>query len=167
MFQHRIAITRNEFTAIAVCCGLLIVGDVANIVLEDRNPFEDEYAKDDSVFFALSKAELSTTRIESVPDTTTSDSTQSKDPVLADSSNLSEDEGLISSASQPGRIDLNTASAQTLTRLPGIGPALAARIVESRTRFGPFKSVREITRVSGIGKAKLARIEERAFVSGS
>jgi competence protein ComEA len=49
-------------------------------------------------------------------------------------------------------IDPNTATAAELDRLPGIGPSLAARIVEERDRR-PFTSVADLTRVRGIGAA--------------
>jgi len=55
-------------------------------------------------------------------------------------------------------IDLNTASASDLDALPGIGPALAQRIVEYRQRHGPFRKVDDLIQVSGIGSEKLAQI---------
>ena len=51
----------------------------------------------------------------------------------------------------PG-IDINTADEETLQQLPGIGPALAERIVADRAANGPFDSVDELTRVPGIGE---------------
>ncbi|MFM9996720.1 MAG: ComEA family DNA-binding protein [Phycisphaerales bacterium] len=48
-------------------------------------------------------------------------------------------------------VNLNTATAAELELLPGIGPALAARIVEHRRSNGPFKSVEELDLVRGIG----------------
>lgn len=56
------------------------------------------------------------------------------------------------------RIDPNTAPAEQLDRLPGIGPAIADRIVEHRQRSGRFRSVEDLSTVSGIGPAALARI---------
>jgi len=53
----------------------------------------------------------------------------------------------------------NTASASELERLPGIGPKLAARIVEWRQTHGPFKKPADLRRVSGIGHKLLQRIE--------
>ena len=56
-------------------------------------------------------------------------------------------------------IDLDRATAEELVALPGIGPVLAARIVENRKRFGPFRSVAALERVRGIGPARIAAIE--------
>lgn len=55
------------------------------------------------------------------------------------------------------RVRINSASAGELQQLPGIGPALAQRIVETRNR-GRFASVEDLLRVPGIGKAKLAKL---------
>ncbi len=55
-------------------------------------------------------------------------------------------------------VSLNSASARELEELPGVGPALAAAIVDDRTKNGAFSSVDELDRVSGIGPAILARI---------
>ena len=57
------------------------------------------------------------------------------------------------------RVRINSASASELQALPGIGPALAQRIVAERSR-GRFISVEDLQRVPGIGKAKLARLQE-------
>ena len=58
------------------------------------------------------------------------------------------------------RIDVNSASAAELDRLPGVGAALAQRIVAERERGGAFDSPDDMRAVSGIGPAKLARIAE-------
>lgn len=55
-------------------------------------------------------------------------------------------------------IDVNRADAEALLDLPGIGPALAARIVEAR-RERPFTSIRDLERVRGIGPSTVARLE--------
>lgn len=58
----------------------------------------------------------------------------------------------------PVRYSINRASAAELTRLPGIGPALAERIVQYRERCGGFRSVEELKNVKGIGDKIFARI---------
>jgi len=58
-----------------------------------------------------------------------------------------------------GPIDLDVATAAELDRLPGIGPALAARIVANRDSLGPFGSLAELDRVRGIGPALCKRLQ--------
>lgn len=62
-------------------------------------------------------------------------------------------------------VDLNQATADELTRLPGIGPVLAARIVAARETSGPFASVDDLRRVGGVGAAKLERVRPLVTVS--
>ena len=52
---------------------------------------------------------------------------------------------------QAGKINVNTADAEQLDSLPGIGPALAARIIEYREKNGPFQTPEDVTKVPGIG----------------
>ena len=52
-------------------------------------------------------------------------------------------------------IDLNRSSAADLEDLPGVGPVLAARIVDFRESNGPFETVEDLLDVGGIGEAKL------------
>ena len=64
-------------------------------------------------------------------------------------------------ASQKPRelVDLDTAGLETIEGLPWIGPALAARIIESRERCGTFGSMEALTRVYGIGAGMAKRLE--------
>jgi competence ComEA-like helix-hairpin-helix protein len=64
------------------------------------------------------------------------------------------------------RIDLDRASIEDLTRLPRIGPALAARIVRDRETHGPFGSVEGLERVAGIGPTVLEALRPHVSVSG-
>lgn len=56
-------------------------------------------------------------------------------------------------------LDLNLASVADLELLPGIGPALAQRIVEARGKNGAFSRVEELLAVRGIGPATLKRLQ--------
>jgi len=68
------------------------------------------------------------------------------------------------STGQSAPINLNTASVADLDTLPGIGPALAQRIIDYRTQHGSFHSVDELRNVSGIGDAKFAEIKDLVTV---
>lgn len=55
-------------------------------------------------------------------------------------------------------VNVNSASAAELDKLPGIGPALATRIIIYRTQYGHFKSLDDLDQVSGIGTKKLEKL---------
>ncbi|GAA2831960.1 competence protein ComEA [Leucobacter komagatae] len=63
-----------------------------------------------------------------------------------------------------GGINVNSASVDQLTELPGIGPALGQRIVDWREANGPFTSVEQLTEVSGIGAKTLERFRDRVIL---
>jgi competence protein ComEA len=69
------------------------------------------------------------------------------------------------SADKPENVDINSATATELELLPGIGPALAQRIIDYRSNNGPFKVEEDLLKVSGIGPKKLAAIRARITVS--
>lgn len=62
-----------------------------------------------------------------------------------------------------GKVNINSATAQQLEALPGVGPKLAARIVEYRQKAGGFKSAQELMNVKGIGEKNFEKIH--AFVT--
>lgn len=62
------------------------------------------------------------------------------------------------------RVDINSAAAAELAALPGLGEALAARIVAWRAENGPFSSVEALLEVPGIGPGKLDGLRDRLRV---
>ena len=56
-------------------------------------------------------------------------------------------------------VNLNTATAADLEKLPGIGPATAARIVEYRQKNGPFKKTEELMNIQGIGEKSFLKLK--------
>ncbi len=59
-----------------------------------------------------------------------------------------------------GSININSATAQELTRISGIGDVLAGRIVEYRLKFGPFRDVEDLKNVKGVGDKKAGTIKK-------
>lgn len=72
--------------------------------------------------------------------------------------------GIAGSGSGKGLIDLNTASAELLETLPGIGQVRAQAILEYRKRNGPFRSVEQVTGVEGIGPNTYQQIQDLVTV---
>ena len=62
------------------------------------------------------------------------------------------------------RININSAGPGELSALPGVGPTIAAAIIEDRNMRGPFASVDDLLRVRGIGPAKLEALRSRARI---
>lgn len=60
-----------------------------------------------------------------------------------------------------GFISLNTATESQFEALPGIGPAMASRIVEYRKKIGSFSSIEQLTEVPGIGNKLLEKIRDQ------
>jgi competence protein ComEA len=58
------------------------------------------------------------------------------------------------------KININTASATDLDKLPRIGPKVAQRIIDYRKEHGPFKKIEEIMKVKGIGEKTFARLKD-------
>ena len=69
------------------------------------------------------------------------------------------------SKSLEGQVNINTASVAELELLPGIGPAIAQRIVDYRKEH-PFKERNQIMRVKGIGQKTFAKIKDFLSVEG-
>src|SRR5262245_35954506 len=57
-----------------------------------------------------------------------------------------------------GRLDLNLADSTELVLLPGVGPALAGRILEARAHRGRFRDPKDLLEVRGIGEKTLAKL---------
>ncbi len=62
------------------------------------------------------------------------------------------------------RVNLNHATLAQLDTLPGVGPVLAQRIIDYRTKHGGFKSVNDLRQVDGIGEETFARLKDLVVV---
>ena len=72
--------------------------------------------------------------------------------------------GIASPNKANGLININTAGAEELDKLPGIGPAMAARIIAYREEHGRFTSIEQLKDVKGIGDSKYEDLKELVCV---
>lgn len=67
----------------------------------------------------------------------------------------------------PPPVDINTATSEELQTLPGIGPAIAERIIAYREEHGSFASVEDLLNVKGIGEAVLSELQGLIIAGGT
>ena len=69
------------------------------------------------------------------------------------------------SAEQQGElININTADAQALDSLPGVGPSTAQKIIDYRETEGGFQDIADLKKIKGIGEAKFAKLKDRVCI---
>lgn len=72
--------------------------------------------------------------------------------------------GMAAEAAKSGRVNINTADEKALDVLPGIGPAMAKRIIEYRMEHGAFQAPEDIKKVRGIGDAKYEKLKDQIVI---
>ncbi len=152
--QQRLAVTRNEATAVATLATLFLLGLGARYLQSRPEPLPAGiYAEADQLFAG------------GVPDTTAAYAPLQPHETARNTATgtTRADRGVEAQATSL-RLNLNTATAAELERLPRIGPKTAARILEHRARYGPFRQLRDLGRVRGIGEKTLARLEPFLYV---
>ena len=64
-----------------------------------------------------------------------------------------------------GKVNLNTADVEMLQSLPGIGPAMAQRIIDYRKSFGPFRTTKDLIKVKGIGPKTFDKLKKAVTIN--
>ena len=155
--QSRIGITDGEARALLAVSCLLLVGAVAGPVLDERDRVRNP------VVYLPSESDP--------PLNTTANPLQaaSGDSIAGPSSTISPVTAVAEASDATrtridARIDINSAGVDELVLLPGVGPAIAERIVDYRERYGPYSTVEELAAVRGIGPKTLSRIRDKARI---
>ncbi|MCC2657096.1 MAG: ComEA family DNA-binding protein [Panacagrimonas sp.] len=71
----------------------------------------------------------------------------------------------LSTLAAQAAVDLNTADAKALEKLPGIGPAKAQAIVEHRSKNGAYKNIEDLKKVDGIGNKTFESLKSEISVT--
>ena len=141
-FNQAFGFTPTELKVVLFLVGTFIAGLGIRYARQVWSPVPVfDYAAADSEFAALSRS----------PDTL--------DVVEADSVRADSTEHQTSMTEKhSGLVNINSASKRELMKLPGIGEAMAVRIIAFRDEHGAFSSVNDLTRVRGIGAKRLKQL---------
>ena len=154
--QSRLALTGPEATALLVLSGALALGLGLRQLQARTAPPAARLAAADSAWAALDADTLAAASPLASADSVAASTAGFADPPPSHARRAS--------APGPVRMNLNTADASLLQRLPRIGPALAGRIVAYREANGPFRRVEDVVNVRGIGAKTLEQLRPWLFV---
>ena len=156
--QQRLALTSTEAFALLFVSAVLLVGLGVRYAQSQSVPFTaDHYAELHAAFAERSDALRASAAAPAEE--------AAGEPAQATTAAVETPRASRRAASSgPVRIDLNTASEQTLQRLPGVGTAIAARIADYRNAYGGFREPREVMRVKGIGPKTFEKMAPYLFV---
>ena len=80
--------------------------------------------------------------------------------ILVDGEQLVVSSQQVFAEEQDSKISINGATVEKLDELPGVGPSIAAKIIDHREKIGRFRSIEQLVEVSGIGSKMLENIKE-------
>lgn len=149
--SERIALSVLLFCTVLTCCLWLVI---------DSNPaVNDEYYTElEKVFHERSKQQKEQEQMIMARYQPENSSAIKSDNLLSEKSE--EIVEPVQEMADTTRININTADAENLQALPGVGPAYAARIIDWRKENGKFTTIEQLLEIKGIGPARLNKIRE-------
>ncbi|MBK7032314.1 MAG: helix-hairpin-helix domain-containing protein [Ignavibacteria bacterium] len=150
VIQKHLGITRSEAVAITFIASVLSIGSIGSRLWPTTSTHEHVTAERISQMLdSLESDRLNPEGGSPIPSETRAEPGRSQ----------STDSGSAPrpSPKTPRVVNLNSATTSDLESLPGIGPAMAQRIIEARTRR-PFTCAEDLLNVKGIGEKKLAKL---------
>lgn len=142
--QESLALTKNESKIIAfLAFGMLLGGVVRLWQVHGKIP-DYNYRQTDEIFYE------SSSRVDSI--------------ISAEEETLKVKSSTQHKKAPASPIDINSASIEDLSSLPGIGKATAERIVEYRKTQGKFVTIEDLMRVKGIGEKKFQKLKSMVVV---
>lgn len=160
--------TREERTALGFLAAIAVMGAVVRAVGVER--FESEVVGAEAAAVAAPLAERALAAqiaaIDSVRAAPPKKRAPKARPAKAPSSPRDRQPTLVPRDGAVAPIDINSANAEELDRLPRIGPALARRIISWREEHGPFSSMEDLRHVRGIGPSTVRLLEPLVTFSG-
>jgi competence ComEA-like helix-hairpin-helix protein len=160
---EKLKINRNERLAVSVLMVMLLLFSAANALLPKRQPYDEAYyARLEQVFRERSrlikqKEEALLARYQPVPEVAGSMNMKA-DTIRRDSTGTEAKDAPLPELPNGPKVNVNTADADELQSLPGIGPAYAARIIAYRQKNGPFSTYEQLLEIKGIGKKRLEKL---------
>ena len=160
----RLQITRGERIAVSLLLLLLIISGSISAFIEPKTHVDEEYYKQiEEVFRERSRIieeERQTILARYNPEPAPiSASAPIQIMAVATPDTIPPDTIRVMDVPAHEKININTAGAEELVKLPGIGPAYAQRIVEWRAENGRFTSVEQLLQIRGIGEKRLEQIK--------
>ncbi|MDP3149706.1 MAG: helix-hairpin-helix domain-containing protein [Ignavibacteria bacterium] len=149
------SLTETEVKIFIFVIGMLSIGFGIKFYksMPEYKTMRFSYAKEDSLFAYFNNLDFDTLSTEYDP------LLISKKPFIAKNQ---EQQSYVKKAFS-GKLNLNMASVEQLTELPGIGAKTAEQIFEYRKRVGTIKSLDELLNVKGIGEKKISKL--KAFLT--
>ena len=140
--KNSLSFTRTEQSVLLTLLLVMAFGVALNLMKYTSEPpiKKHSYSLEDSLFMNYQQHENND---KSAPVTDKTETKQKKESIK-----------------QIGKVNINTASIEILTKLPGVGEKTAEKIIEYRKSYGKFKSSEDIMNVKGIGKGKYEKMKD-------